>query len=58
VDEIKVLGLPWPPGYMHRKTRPSSSAWARPEGVSSPPHLRMSRREASRGVSETSEDEI
>ena len=48
---LLLLLLPWPPGYMQRKTLPSSSAWARPEGVSSPPHLRMSKSDASRGVS-------
>ena len=43
--------LPCPPGYMHRKMFPSSSAWMRPDGVSSPPHFRISKRDASRGVS-------
>lgn len=36
---------PWPPGYMQRKARPSSSAWTLPAGVSSPPHLSTRRRE-------------
>merc|ERR1719510_2657816 len=34
----------WPPGYIHRNTFPSSSAWTLPVGVSSPPHLRIRRR--------------
>ena len=44
--------LPWPPGYMHRKTFPNSSAWDLPDGVSSPPHLRIRSREGSFVASE------
>ena len=40
-------GLPCPPGYMQRNARPSSSAWTRPAGVSSPPHFSTSSREGS-----------
>lgn len=43
--------LPWPPGYMQRNLRPSSSACIRPAGVSSPPHLRISTRDGSLGAS-------
>ena len=42
---------PWPPGYMHRNIRPNSSAWTRPAGVNSPPHLRMSSSDGSFGTS-------
>lgn len=34
--------VPWPPGYMQRKARPSSSACTRPAGVNSPPHFNTS----------------
>lgn len=43
--------LPWPPGYMHRKILPSSSAWILPAGVSSPPHFNISTNEGSAGLS-------
>ena len=42
---------PSPPGYMHRNTWPSFSAWIFPAGVSSPPHFRMSTRDGSCGQS-------
>ena len=48
---------PWPPGYMHRKMRPSSSAWTRPAGVNSPPHFRISSNEGSFETSATSKVE-
>ena len=37
---------------MQRKTFPSSSACCFPDGVSSPPHLRISNKDASLGASE------
>ncbi|MPC36180.1 hypothetical protein E2C01_029628 [Portunus trituberculatus] len=40
--------VPCPPGYMHLKIRPNSSACTLPAGVSSPPHLRISTSEGSR----------
>lgn len=40
-----VQQVPWPPGYMQRKALPSSSAWTRPAGVSSPPHFSTSSRD-------------
>lgn len=43
--------VPCPPGYMHRKMRPNSSACTLPAGVSSPPHFRMRTSEGSRGES-------
>lgn len=42
---VCVRRVPWPPGYMQRKALPSSSAWTRPAGVSSPPHFRTSSRD-------------
>lgn len=46
---VRVYGevSPCPPGYMHLKALPSSSAWTLPAGVSSPPHFSTSSREGS-----------
>lgn len=33
--------VPFPPGYMHLKARPRSSACFRPAGVNSPPHFNI-----------------
>ena len=49
--------LPCPPGYMHLKIRPSSSAWMRPAGVNSPPHFNIRTKEGSFGAS-VKEDKI
>ena len=43
--ETQGQSSPWPPGYIQRKARPSSSAWTLPAGVSSPPHLSTRRRD-------------
>ena len=42
--------VPCPPGYMHRKALPSSSAWIFPAGVNSPPHLSISTSEGSESL--------
>ncbi len=39
--------VPCPPGYIHLKARPSSSACTLPAGVSSPPHFKTSKRDGS-----------
>lgn len=43
----KLQDLPWPPGYIHLKALPSSSAWTLPAGVSSPPHFRTKSKDGS-----------
>jgi hypothetical protein len=43
--------IPCPPGYILRNIRPNSSAWTRPAGVNSPPHLRMRTSDGSLGSS-------